>query len=153
MSYWIEVTTGIRWTRLSSEGRVRLDAPNTSRYQTFFQGLKSGDFVLHYLTGVLTPEKEKRSSIVGVSLIESNPIIEGKKITAKCSKVLEFAKPVSYKELCGVEPKSVPLRKLLKLSMQRYLTQISMSDFESILNVHPANMRRFSKSRLIYLKN
>lgn len=147
MNFWIEVTSGMRWDRLLKIG-VALEAPNTTRYQHFFEGVKFGDFVLHYLTTSLTSQKEKRSSVVGVSRAISDPIVEGKKIVAKCSDTLEFPKPVSYNELIGLKQKSPSLRKLVGVSMQRYLTQISQSDFESILGVHPANMRRFSKSRL-----
>ena len=148
MGYWIEVTTGIRWNRMLEEGDIRLDAPNVARYRGFFKGLKAGDFVLHYLTGTLTSMKSKKSCIVCVSKVESSPAIIGNRIVAKCSGLLELPKPVSYKELCALKEKSAQLAKLLKMGMQRYLTQISRSDFESILGVHPANMKHFLKSPL-----
>lgn len=147
MDFWIEVTSGMRWERLLKEG-IALEAPDRPRYRNFFEGIKSGDFVLHYLTTSLTDQKEQRSSVIGVSLVASDPTVVGKKIVAGCSNTLEFSKPVSYKELLGLKRKSPSFCGLVGYSMQRYLTQISRSDVESILGVHPANMRRFSKSRL-----
>lgn len=147
MDYWIEVTSGMRWDRLLKDC-VALEAPNTTRYRNFFKNLKAGDLVVHYLTSSLTPQREKKSSIVGMSLVTSDPAMVGRKITARCSNTLEFPKPVPYSELRTIRRKSVGLDRLLEFSMQRYLTQISKSDIESILSVHPANNRRFSKSRL-----
>jgi len=147
VNFWIEVTSGMRWDRLMREGTA-LEAPDRPRYRHFFEGVKSGDFVLHYLTASLTSQKEQRSSVVGVSRVASDPAVAGKKIVAGCSNTLEFTKPVPYKELLGLKRKSPSLRELVGFSMQRYLTQISRSDVESILGVHPANMKRFSKSRL-----
>jgi hypothetical protein len=147
LGYWLEVTSGMRWGKLLKEGMV-LDAPNTTRYQNFFRGLKTGDIVLHYLTAALTPEKGQRSSIVGASKIASDPIIMGSKIVARCSNTLKFPSRISCSELYGIKRRSAGLRGLLKLRMQKYLTQISGSDFKSILDIHPANKKRFSKSPL-----
>jgi len=147
VGFWIEVTSGMRWDRMLREG-VQLEAPNKTRYQHFFDGVKAGDLVLHYLTGTLTMQREKQSSVVGVSQVASNPAVVGKKIIADCSNALELPKPVSYGELLGLKRKSLSLQRLVGFSMQRYLTQISRSDFESVLNAHPTNARRFSKSPL-----
>lgn len=147
MNFWIEVTSGMRWERLLKEG-IALEAPNTTRYRHFFEGVRAGDLVLHYLTTSLTPKKEKKSSVVGASRVAADPAAVGKKIVAGCSDTLELPKPVLYNELHGLKRKSPLLSKLVRLNMQRYLTQISRPDFESILGMHPANMRRFSKSRL-----
>lgn len=147
MNFWIEVTSGMRWSRLLKEG-VALEAPNITRHQHFFAGIKSGDFVLHYLTTSLTREKEKRSSVVGASKIDSDPSLVGKKIEARCSGTIEFPKPVLYSELQRINTKSEEFDKLVRVSMQRYLTRISESDFESVIGVHPANMKQFSKSPL-----
>ena len=147
MDFWIEVTSGMRWNRLMREG-IALEAPDRTRYRHFFEGVKSGDFVLHYLTTSLTSQKEQRSSVVGVSRVASDPTVVGKKIVARCSDTLKFSKSVSYNELRGHKRKSPSLRRLVGFNMQMYLTQISRSDFESILDVYPANMKRFSRSRL-----
>ena len=146
-NFWIEVTSGMRWERLLKEG-VTLMAPNTTRYRHFFEGMKSGDFVLHYLTASLTSQKEKRSSVVGVSLVASDPALVEKKIVAGCSNTLELPKPISCNELRGLKQKSTLLRKLVEFSMQRYLTRISRSDFGLVIDAHPANKRRFSKTPL-----
>ena len=148
MNFWIEVTSGMRWDRMREERNVVLSAPNTTRYRNFFQNLKTDDLVLHYLTASLTRNKEKRSSAVGVSKVASDPTVAEKPIIAKCSDTLEFPKPVSYSALCGIKPKSAEFGKLLEVSMQRYLTQISQSDFELILGIYPANEKRFRKSPL-----
>jgi hypothetical protein len=150
MNYWLEVTSGLRWSKLLKEG-VRLDAPNTTRYQNFFKGLETGDIVLHYLTATLTPQKEERSSVVGVSKIASTPTVIGKRIVAKCSHTLKFPTPISYSELRGIKRKSAELRGLLKINMQKYLAQISDFDFKSILDIYQANKKRFSKSPLAKL--
>ena len=137
----------MRWERLLKEG-ITLEAPNTTRYRHFFEGVRAGDLVLHYLTTALTPKKEKRSSVVGASRVAADPAAVGKKIVAGCSDTLELSKPVLYNELHGRKRKSPLLSKLGRLNMQRYLTQISQPDFESILGVHPKNKCRFLKSPL-----
>jgi len=147
VNFWIEVTSGMRWSRLLDEG-VALEAPNTTRYRNFFEGLKAGDLVLHYLTTTLTRQTEKQSSVVGASKIASDPTVIGRKIVAKCSCTAEFPKPIPYSELRRTVRKSKEFEKLLRVGMQRYLTQISCPDFESVLGIYPANMKRFSKSLL-----
>lgn len=147
-NFWIEVTSGMRWERMLKEGIV-LAAPNRTRYQTFFAGMNAGDLVLHYLTSALTRQKELRSRVVAISRVASNPTVNEKRIIAPCSNTLMLPNPVSLDELRKLERKSPLLQKLVvNLRMQRYLSQISPSDFEAILRVHPVNLRRFSKSRL-----
>ncbi|MEM3519911.1 MAG: hypothetical protein QXT22_05835 [Candidatus Hadarchaeales archaeon] len=148
MNFWIEVTSGMRWERMLKEG-IALTAPNRARYRTFFAKINSGDLVLHYITSTLTRQKELRSKVVAVSLIASTPSITEKRITAPCSNTLLLPNPVSLAELRKLKQKSPFLRKLVDdLHMQRYLTQITQSDFKSILGVDSENMRRFLKSRL-----
>lgn len=132
---------------LLKEG-VALEAPNTTRYRNFFEDLKAGDLVLHYLTTTLTRQKEKRSSVVGASKVVSNPAVIGRKIVARCSGTVEFPKPIHYSELRRTVRKSEKFEKLLRVGMQRYLTKLSRPDFESILGTYPSNKKRFSKSLL-----
>lgn len=148
MAYWIEVTSGSRWDRLLREKDVRLDAPNKLRYQNFFRGLKAGDFVFHYLTATLTLPKERKSSVIAISKVASNPIAGEKRIEARCSSTLILPKSIPYSELSRINPKSKNFRLLVKRGMQRYLTQISKSDFNFILDAYPMNKKRFFKSRV-----
>jgi len=147
VNFWIEVTSGLRWGGLRKEG-IELSAPGTTRYRNFFKNLKTGDFVLHYLTTSLTRQKEKQSSVIGASRIASDPTVVGKKIVARCSGTIEFPKPVPYSELHRIGRKSRKFDTLLRMGMQKYLTQISRSDFDSILGAYPANRKRFSKLAL-----
>jgi hypothetical protein len=148
----MEVTSGSRWARLQKDGTT-LDAPNTTRYLNMFKGLTPGDFVLHYLTTALTHERGIQSSVVGVSKVTSEmkviPTSVGEKIFVKCSKAVALPKPVPYSELNQITKKSGQFAKLLRAYMQRYLTQITQSDFESILRVYPINMKRFLKSSIL----
>ena len=150
---WIEVTTGIRWGRMLAERNIRLDAPNTARYRNFFRGLKAGDLVLHYLTITLTPASDKRGCVAWVSGVESSPALAGDRIVAKCWGTLELPRPVPCKKLRELRGKSAQLTKLVRMCMQRYLTRITHSDFESILGLYPENMKRFLKSPLARLYN
>ncbi|MBA7622763.1 hypothetical protein ES703_30149 [subsurface metagenome] len=152
MSYWIEVTSGLRWDRLLKEKNIRLDAPNTTRYQGFFKKVKAGDLVFHYLTSSLTRPKEKRSKVVAVSTVASNPAVVGKRIVANCVGTVMFPKTISCSELSKINPKSKNLRKLLKVNMQRYLTPITQLDFDSILGLYPENKKKFFRLRASLLK-
>ena len=147
----MEVSSGSRWERLLKDGAM-LDAPNTTRYQNLFKGLTLGNLVLHYLTTSLTREKSMQSSVVRASRVASDvtvvPTAVGEKIVAKCSKVVVLPKPIPYLELNQIPKKSKGFAKLLRAYMQRYLTQITKSDFESILEIYPANKKRFLKSPL-----
>lgn len=148
MNFWIEVTSGMRWHRMYEGKDIALSAPIRTRYLNFFNGVMTGDTVLHYLTTALTRSQEQRSSVVAVSGIASDPA-EKRRIEAKCSNTVLFPKPVSYSELRSIQPKSREFEKLVaRMSMQRYLTQMTKSDFESVLKVHPENWRKFLKSPL-----
>jgi hypothetical protein len=144
VDYWIEVTSGSRWERLLKT-RVALEAPNTTRYQNFFKGLKPGDIMLHYLTMALTLPKERRSTIVAVSKVASKPEVLEKKIVAECKNTKVLPKPIPFSKLQEIKGRSGEFNKLLRMGMQRYLTRISQSDFESVLSVYPANRKRFLK--------
>lgn len=145
MGYWVEVTTGLRWDRLFKEKNVKLEAPEKTRYRKFFQGLKTGDFVLHYLTWALTVSKEKKGRVVAVSRVASDPIPINRKIVAKCSNTVLLPKPVPCHVLHEIDQKSKGLQKLLNLNMQRYLTQITEANLISILSVSPENNKVLKK--------
>lgn len=130
------------------EKNIRLDAPNKTRYQNLFKDIKAGDLVLHYLTGALTFENEKKSKITALSKIASNPTTKKGKIIANCASTIVFPDLVPYSKLYGIGRKSKELDKLLRRGMQQYLTKISLSDFKSILEISPANKKRFSKSNM-----
>jgi len=138
MNHWIEVTSGIRWNRLLREG-VALQAPNKTRYRNFFKDLKANDVVLHYLTSALTPEKKLQSRIVGVSQTASSPLFTKSRISVQCFNLEILHTPIHLSELIQIKPKSNGLKALLRVNMQRYLTKISKSDFESIIDLHPEN--------------
>lgn len=148
MRYWIEVVSGEwNWEKLI-KGERGLNAPDTKRYRNFFEGMEAGDLVLHYLTGPLTRTKERRSSVVGASVVGSRPEINGKKIVANCSKVAEFARPVRFSEVKALPMKSPSLVRLVSMTMQIYLTEITRSDFENIVGVYGENGRTVADSWL-----
>jgi len=148
LGYWIEVTTGLRWRRMLNERKIELDAPEKQRYKTFFKNMKSDDIVLHYLTADLVPlnwQEEKKRSIVAVSKVVSDPQIMFGRIVATCSGTTHLPKPIPLKALKNIVRKSQELKKLLRVSMRRYLTNISESDFKSIVEILPQNRRAIKK--------
>lgn len=153
LGYWIEVTTGLRWQRMLNERKIELDAPEKPRYKTFFKNMKSGDIVLHYLTADLVPfnwEEEKKSSIVAVSKVVSDPQIMFGRIVARCSATTPLPNPIPLKALKKVGRKSQELKKLLRVSMRRYLTNVSESDFKFITEILPQNrtaIKKFMRSK------
>jgi len=136
------VTTGIRWQRMLDEGEIRLNAPNKKRYLTFFDDMMAGDTVLHYLTALTSYElAEKKSSIVAISKIASNPQVIGNKIVAKCSGTSHLQRPIPRAALEKINRKSKELKKLLRMSMRSYLTKISESNFKAITEIFPQNRK------------
>jgi len=118
---------------------VVLSSPNTQRYRNFFKNVRAGDQVLHYLTNALTRDEEGRSCVVAFSKVSAPPRYEGKRIVSSCSDTIELRKPVPLNKIREMELKSEGLDTLVKMSMQRYLTEITKADFKSILNVYPEN--------------
>lgn len=138
MRYWIEVTTGMRIERMIQSGFL-LEAPKTTRYCNFFRNVRAGDTVLHYTTQPLT-RKEWKSSIIAVSKVESDPVYEEKKILAACKDTIFLKTPVSYGELMALEPKSSEMKAAARIRLQKYLNEISFSDFAQILSLHSNNI-------------
>ncbi len=151
LGYWIEVTTGFRWQRMLNEGEIKLEAPNKTRYQTFFKKMKPGDIVLHYVTGLVPFSWEgKKSCIVAVSKVPLGPQLTFGSIVAKCSGTLHLPRPILYKDIENIENKSEGLEKLLRISMRGYLTNITESDFKSLIEIYPQNRKvveKFMKSK------
>lgn len=145
MRFWIEVIRG-EWNWDNSlAGKRCLNAPNKSRYLKFFEGIRVGDLALHYLASWDTLTKNKKSSVVGISKIDSEVAEEGFKIIAKIKDVKELERPVSFSELKQIDGKSQNLEKLVKTSMQLYLTEITRQDFEKILKIHQENESMISE--------
>ncbi len=140
MECWIEVTSGMRWERMLREG-VALEAPNSARYRTLFRGLRAEDLVLHNLITSLTNSPRVRSKVVAASRVTADPGIEKRNIVAKCSDTVELPVPISLKRLRRMNPKSEAFSVLLRMNMQRYLSRIEWSDFESIALLSQRNFQ------------
>jgi len=139
MRFWIEIVRG-EWKWDSSlKGERGLNAPNKRRYLNFFSGIQAGDIALHYLAGGETSTKEKRSSIVGISRIDSGVGEEGFRLIVKISGAQEFRRPIKFSELKGIMGMSENFEKMVRTNMQTYLTEITRRDFEEILKIHPEN--------------
>lgn len=139
MRFWIEVIRG-EWNWESSlEGKRGLYAPNKGRYLNFFSGIQAGDIALHYLAGGETLTRERRSSIVGISRIDSGVLEEGFRLIVKIKGTKGFRRPIRFSELRCITGKSENFEKMVRTNMQVYLTEITRQDFEKILNVHHEN--------------
>lgn len=119
----------------------KLEAPHTQRYVTFFNGIAKGDAVLHYTTIALS-KKEWRGKILAVSLVASPPRIIGKKLVSECENTIFLPEPVQLSELRKISDKSLRFEELFRISLQRYLTQITKSDFDKIVALHSSNKER-----------
>ena len=110
--------------------------------------MRADDLVLHYLTTSLTKDRRLQSRMVGVSRVTSPPILTSKTITAPCVDTVELPTPVRYTELQQLVLKEGPLKQLIGMRMQRYLTQITESDFTVVIEAKLENSRRFRTSPL-----
>ncbi len=132
MKYWIEVSDGWSWDLLL-KGKRGLYAPNKKRYATMFKGIDRGDIVIHYLITQMTKDKEKKSSIIGLSRVKSKAYVRENQIIVDLEKITELPKPIKFNVFSKfLEKYSIAMQKLIKVGMQRYLTEISQKDFEEI---------------------
>ena len=144
MNYWIEVTSGLRWSRMLKKGVV-LKAPNETRYKNLFKDVRAGDRTLHYLTASLTSDKRYKSTIVASSRIISDPIMTTMSISAMCNNVNIFPKQIHVKKIKELNINSDGLKSLLNINMQRYLTKMNESDYKSIIHIYPDNARTIKR--------
>lgn len=143
MKYWIEVTHGDSgWTRKldkNPELRRGLWAPATTRHKNMLMHLKTGDIVLTYLTSNSTRTKKWKTSIVGVSIVEEDLFVVEKKISVKLNNNLELPIPIKFSEYKNNQLLSPEFKNAISYCFQRYLINISPSDFSSLLHIHEDN--------------
>jgi hypothetical protein len=153
---WIEVTSGDwGWTGKvygSPEKPKRgLKAPASTRYFNLFKKIESGDILLTYLTQSLTSKKEWKGTIVGISKIKNNYYQVSNTIFIDTFEDLEFPSPILYSEFKNMDCFSESFNKLIRKSMQNYLSEISNEDFIHLLEIHKEDREFISKTQYSFL--
>ena len=145
---FIEVASGEwAWTDklLDGENKRGLKAPASTRYFNLFKQVSPGDIVLTHLTNSLTQKKGWRSAIVGISTIAGECYKNGNMIFFETTNDIEFPEPIKFSEYKELDIFSEAFSKAIRMSLQKYLINITSDDFKALLKVHPDNE--------IFLKN
>ena len=146
MKIWIEVTSGDwGWTgkvheSFSIKPKRGLKAPASTRYFNLLKNIEPGDILLTYLTQSLTSKKEWRGAIVGISTIKNKFFQVSNTIFVDTDTDLEFPAPISFSKFKTMENLSESFKKLVRLSMQNYLSEISHEDFMLLMKIHQENL-------------
>lgn len=138
MSIWIEILSEYRFKQKISN-IAGLYAPKTTRYINMLKDIQPKDIVFHYITASGTEKKEYKSSIIGVSKIQSKMHMDRVKLVVKIQDIYNFPKPINKKEIIEIKNKSYLLKKLININFQRYLSKISTEDFVSLCKIHHEN--------------
>lgn len=146
MKYWIEVISGYWKFEEELRGQRGLDCPNSTRHRNQMDGIRVGDIVLVYITGYNAP-RNKGSSVVGVSTVETPPLVSDARIRIKLKDVLELPTPVKFSTIAALKSKSPLLKKMLRVRFQVYLGGITRNDFERIIRVHLVNLQAIETLR------
>jgi hypothetical protein len=140
MNAWIEVSSEYRF-RKKQDGICGLYAPAGTRHINQLKQIRSGDVVLHYITIPGAINKENVSSIIGISIVSSSPIVNASRITVPLKETVELPVKVNINELRTIKKPSIYLKTLLDMKLQRYLSQITSEDFINILSIHEENKK------------
>ena len=151
MNYWIEVTGGdSKWlNKLRPRNKRGLLAPEQKRYITMLNQIKKGDIVFTYLTNALTDNKLWKSSIVGVSKTAGKMFVEKGSIKVKTTKDTPLREPISFSRFYKIDSFSTMFQKNINRNMQKYLIEITSSDFETLLQIHPRNYQMLIEKEFI----
>lgn len=145
MRLWIEVTNDDgAWTRkFASDPDIRqgLRAPAIDKYIKLFKSIRINDLVLTHLTS-LSKNRKWRSSIIGISAVCSDAYIKDDDVNIDLSNCIEFPIPIEFNEYKHNAMFSKQFQWKIKICFQRYLIEITPSDFLILLGVHSGNMAR-----------
>ena len=139
MKAWIEVSSEYRLGKKIA-GESGLTAPATNRYINMMKHVNPDDIVLHYLIKQ-GAKKEHESTVIAISRAKSKMYDEPPRITVDLREITMLPVPIRLSEIKGVENKSANLRKLIRMSFLRYLSEMSMGDLLNLLKVHQENMQ------------
>jgi hypothetical protein len=144
MKYWIEVASGDRaWldkiAAPPSLPKRGLIAPNKVQYLRKFKQVDPEDIVLTYLTSRVTENNDWKSSIIGLSLIQSQYRNKDKAIVIDTYYDTQLPIPISYLKFKNVVGYSDQFKELLSMNMQRYLSEISREDFLKLIKLNMEN--------------
>jgi len=139
MKAWIEVSSDYRFDKKLS-GESGLTAPATNRYINMMDGVTKDDIILHYIIKQ-GATKEHESRILAVSIAKSVMHEEPPRIVVDLKEIAILPIPVTLKEVKEIKNKSENLKKLIRMSFLRYLTEISKEDLMKILMINSENIQ------------
>jgi len=138
MKVWIEVSSDYRFDKKIA-GESGLIAPAMNRYINMMNGVKKDDIILHYIIKQRA-KKEHESRIIAISMAKSAMYEESLRIAVDLKEIVMLPVTVTLKEIKEMKNKSPDLKKLIRMSLLRYLNEISLADFKNILIIHPENL-------------
>lgn len=142
MKVWIEVSSDYRFDKKIA-GESGLIAPATNRYINMMNGVKKDDIILHYIIKQRA-KKEHESRIIAISMAKSAMHEESLRIAVDLKEIVMLPVPVTLKEIKEMKNKSPNLKKLIRMSFLRYLSEMSREDLINILITHPENIQLIS---------
>jgi hypothetical protein len=138
MKVWIEVSSDYRFDKKVA-GESGLVAPASNRYINMMNDVKKDDIILHYIIKQRA-KKEHESRIIAISKAKSVMQEESLRIAVDLKEIVILPVPVTLKEIKEMKNKSANLKKLIRMSFLRYLTEISVGDLKNILKIYRGNM-------------
>ena len=156
MKIWIEVASGdwawVQKTQQFTQTHKRgLKAPASTRYFNLFNKIEPQDILLTYLTQSLTSKKEWRSAIVGISTIKNSYYQDGNTLFIDTMTDLELPVPIAFSEFKDAKSFSDTFDQLLRLNMQKYISEILKQDFVALLKIHKENTGFIKKTSYSFL--
>jgi hypothetical protein len=151
MKFWIEVTGGDKaWIEKRNNNELLkrgLEAPLNNRYLNFFKKVEIGDIVFTYLTRQLTENKNWRSSIVGISKVKKEYFGYRGYLYIKTVEDVELPVPIRYIDMLNPKGFSIGFKNMIKAAMQKYLINLTESDFKIIININKKNKQYFKNNQ------
>jgi hypothetical protein len=153
---WVEVTSGDwGWTgkisNIPTKPKRGLKAPASTRYFNLLKQISPGDILLTYLTQSLTSKREWKGAIVGISKIKNPYYQVSNTLFVDTQNDEELPIPISFSEFKGQNRFSDSFNKLIRLSMQNYISEISLEDFTYLMKIHKENIEFINKSQYSFL--
>ena len=138
MKPWIEISSEYRFEKKIS-GESGLYAPAMTRYINMMKEIRPGDIILHYIT-VHGAKKEHASSIIGISKAHSRMTARSSRLTVDLEDIHVLPYPINRNDIFEIDEKLLSLKNLIRVNFQRYLSEISVGDLKTILEIHPENI-------------
>jgi hypothetical protein len=151
LNFWIEVTGGDnRWLeKLRNENKRGLIAPESTRYEKMFKNIREGDYIFTYLTKTPTITKEWKSSIVGISTASTTMYEEKGSLKIKTNKDTQLNTPIPYSIFSKMAQFSENFKKNIRRGMQRYIIEITQSDYISLIEMYEENINQLCEKEYL----